>query len=136
MFRTSIIKSARSIAAPRYFSASALRMAEGATGSGSSRPTGTAGGDAFTKREAASEELYIRQEEKAKYVQLGTVDDTTRLHTIRTLAVRIQGIFLTADRLMAIKEKLRMQRQHMDDLDKHIDDVIRESEASGQGEQK
>jgi hypothetical protein len=24
--------------------------------------------DAFTKREAASEELYIRQEEKAKYV--------------------------------------------------------------------
>lgn len=76
--------------------------------------------DAFTKREAASEELYIRQEEKAKYVQLGTVDDTTRLHTIRTLAVRIQGIFLTADRLMAIKEKLRMQRQHMDDLDKHM----------------
>merc|ERR1712137_169080 len=104
MLRTSIIKSARSIAAPRYFSASALRMAEGATGSGSSRPTGTAGGDAFTKREAASEELYIRQEEKAK--------------------------------LMGIKEKLRMQRQHMDDLDKHIDDVIRESEASGQGEQK
>jgi len=44
MLRTSIIKSARSIAAPRYFSASALRMAEGATGSGSSRPTGSAGG--------------------------------------------------------------------------------------------
>ncbi|EFQ94659.1 hypothetical protein P3342_013571 [Pyrenophora teres f. teres] len=104
MLRTSIIKSARSIAAPRYFSASALRMAEGATGSGASRPKGAAGGDAFTKREAASEELYIRQEEKAK--------------------------------LLAIKEKLKQQRQHMEDLDKHIDDVIRESEASGQGEQK
>ncbi|CBX97858.1 similar to ATPase inhibitor [Plenodomus lingam JN3] len=66
MLRTQIIKSARSFAAPRYFSASALRMAEGATGSGTSRPTGSAGGDAFTKREAAAEELYIRQEEKAK----------------------------------------------------------------------
>lgn len=96
MLRTSIIKRARAVAAPRYFSASALRMAEGATGSGTSRPTGSAGGsvhhtiincvlcggfnwihqnkqklttysDAFTKRESAAEELYVRQEEKAKY---------------------------------------------------------------------
>ncbi|KAG9200178.1 hypothetical protein G6514_007532 [Epicoccum nigrum] len=104
MLRTSIIKSARAVAAPRYFSASALRMAEGSTGSGASRPTGSLGGDAFTKREAAAEELYIRQEEKAK--------------------------------LLAIKEKLKQQRQHIEDLDKHIDDVIREGEASGQGEQK
>ncbi|EUC34538.1 hypothetical protein COCVIDRAFT_114928 [Bipolaris victoriae FI3] len=104
MLRTSIIKSARSIAAPRYFSASALRLTEGATGSGTSRPTGTAGGDAFTKREAAAEELYIRQEEKAK--------------------------------LLGIKAKLRQQREHMDELDKHIDQVIKEAEASGQGEQK
>jgi len=44
MFRTSIIKSARAVAAPRYFSASALRMAEGATGSAASRATGSAGG--------------------------------------------------------------------------------------------
>jgi hypothetical protein len=79
-------------------------MTAGATGSGASRPTGSAGGDAFTKREAASEELYIRQEEKAK--------------------------------LLAIKEKLKQQRKHMEDLDKHIDDVIAESERSGQGEQK
>ena len=76
--------------------------------------------DAFTKREAASEELYIRQEEKAKYVHLGTMDDNTRLQTICRLAVKIQGILLTVDRLMGIKEKLRMQRQHMDDLDKHM----------------
>ncbi|KAH7086551.1 mitochondrial ATPase inhibitor, IATP-domain-containing protein [Paraphoma chrysanthemicola] len=104
MLRTSIIKSARSVAAPRYFSFAARRMAEGATGSGSSRPTGQVGGDAFTKREAAAEELYIRQEEKAK--------------------------------LLAIKEKLKQQRQHIEDLDKHIDDVINEGRQSGQGEQK
>ncbi|KAF1831302.1 hypothetical protein BDW02DRAFT_505584 [Decorospora gaudefroyi] len=104
MLRTSIIKSARAVVAPRYFSVSALRMTEGATGSAASRPTGSAGGDAFTKREAASEELYIRQEERAK--------------------------------LLAIKAKLKQQRQHMEDLDKHIDDVIKESEASGQGESK
>lgn len=33
--------------------------------------------DAFTKREAAAEELYIRQEEKAKYVHLCTLHDAT-----------------------------------------------------------
>ncbi|KAH7390887.1 mitochondrial ATPase inhibitor, IATP-domain-containing protein [Phaeosphaeria sp. MPI-PUGE-AT-0046c] len=104
MLRTSIIKSARSVAAPRYFSVAARRFAEGSTGSGASRAGGIAAGDAFTKREAANEELYIRQEEKAK--------------------------------LLAIKEKLKQQRKHIEDLDKHIDDVIKEGEASGQGEQK
>ncbi|KAF1914290.1 mitochondrial ATPase inhibitor, IATP-domain-containing protein [Ampelomyces quisqualis] len=103
MLRSSIIKSARSVAAPRYFSSAARRFAEGATGSGSSRATGSAGGDAFTKRESAAEELYIRQEEKAK--------------------------------LLAIQEKLKQQRQHIDDLDKHIQEVIKEGEQSGQGEQ-
>ncbi|KAL5119691.1 ATPase inhibitor [Pleosporales sp. CAS-2024a] len=98
MLRTSIIKSARSVAAPRYFSVAARRMAEGATGSGASRPTGSAGGqvyevrfsasDAFTKRESAQEELYIRQEERAK--------------------------------LLAIQQKLRQQREHMEELDEHM----------------
>ena len=37
--------------------------------------------DAFTKREAAAEELYIRQEEKAKYAHLYTLDDATPRHT-------------------------------------------------------
>ncbi|KAF1851469.1 uncharacterized protein K460DRAFT_35244 [Cucurbitaria berberidis CBS 394.84] len=104
MLRTSIIKSARAFAAPRYFSTSTLRMTAGATGSASSRPTGSAGGDAFTKRESAAEELYIRQEEKAK--------------------------------LFAIKQKLQRQREHLEELDKHIDDVIKQGEASGQGESK
>lgn len=41
-------------------------MGAGDTGSGFSRPTGQAGGDAFTKREHAQEELYIRQQEVEK----------------------------------------------------------------------
>ncbi|KAJ4366223.1 ATPase inhibitor [Neocucurbitaria cava] len=79
-------------------------MSEGATGSGSSRATGSAGGDSWTKREAAAETKYIREEEQAK--------------------------------LKALKEKLKAQRKHLDDLDQHLDDVIKESNASGQGEQK
>ncbi|CAO2657961.1 Nn.00g072210.m01.CDS01 [Neocucurbitaria sp. VM-36] len=102
MLRTSIIKSARALAAPRYFSTSTLRMTAGATGSAASRATGSQGGDSWTKRETAAEELYIRQEEKAK--------------------------------LLALKEKVKAQRAHLDDLEKHIDDVV--NEHSGQGEQK
>jgi len=45
-------------------------MAAGDTGSGASRSGGEAAGDAFTKREKASEELWIRKEEKAKLLQL------------------------------------------------------------------
>jgi hypothetical protein len=44
MLRTSIIKTARSVAAPRYFSVVARRYAEGSTGSGASRAGGSAAG--------------------------------------------------------------------------------------------
>ncbi|KAL1624633.1 ATPase inhibitor [Neofusicoccum ribis] len=43
-------------------------MAAGDTGS--TRSGGEKAGDAFTKREAAQEELYIRQEEKRKLLAL------------------------------------------------------------------
>ncbi|CUS12098.1 unnamed protein product [Tuber aestivum] len=43
---------------------------EGATGSGITRPGGEAAGDAFTKREKANEDLYVRAQEKAKLLQL------------------------------------------------------------------
>lgn len=69
-------------------------MAGGDTGSGSSRPSGERAGDAFTRREAASEELYIRQEEKAK--------------------------------LMAIREKLAAQKKHIEELDRHIQDLTKD----------
>ncbi|KAF2839289.1 hypothetical protein M501DRAFT_1016371 [Patellaria atrata CBS 101060] len=66
MMRTSIIRSIRPLQATRALSTTARAMTEGATGSGSSRPGGMRSGDAFSKREHASEELYIRAEEKQK----------------------------------------------------------------------
>lgn len=47
------------------FSAGARRMAEGETRGG-----GGAQGDAFSKREKASEDLYVRQQEQEKLQQL------------------------------------------------------------------
>jgi hypothetical protein len=40
--------------------------------------------DAFTKRESASEELYIRQEERAKYVQNSDLQWHTNTHSTCT----------------------------------------------------
>ncbi|ORY14180.1 mitochondrial ATPase inhibitor, IATP-domain-containing protein [Clohesyomyces aquaticus] len=65
MLRSAIIKTARPLASRRLLSTSAKAMS-GETGSGFSRPGGVRSGDAFTKRETASEEMYIREEEKAK----------------------------------------------------------------------
>ena len=48
----------------RTFSVAARRMAEGDTGA--TRSGGQAQGDAFTKREQASEDYYVKQEEKKK----------------------------------------------------------------------
>lgn len=48
----------------RTFSMSALRAAEGDTGA--TRSGGSAQGDAFTKRETASEDYYVREQEKQK----------------------------------------------------------------------
>jgi len=45
-------------------------MAEGDTGSGSSRIGGSKAGDAFTRREKASEEKWIKDEEKRKLLEL------------------------------------------------------------------
>ncbi|KAF2206058.1 hypothetical protein GQ43DRAFT_436485 [Delitschia confertaspora ATCC 74209] len=66
MLRTSIIKS---VSSKRLLSTSARLMA-GETGSGFSRPAGDKAGDAFTRRERANEEMYIRQEEKQKLLAI------------------------------------------------------------------
>ncbi|KAF2006611.1 hypothetical protein P154DRAFT_422010 [Amniculicola lignicola CBS 123094] len=42
----------------------------GETGSGSSRAGGEKAGDAFTRRETAAEELYIRAEERQKLLAI------------------------------------------------------------------
>ncbi|KAI9817236.1 MAG: hypothetical protein M1827_001349 [Pycnora praestabilis] len=67
-------------------------MAEGSTGG--SRAGGEASGDAFTKREKANEDFYVKQKEKEK--------------------------------LLLLKKKLQEQRAHLDELDKHIEDLTKE----------
>lgn len=52
----------------RTFSATAITSAEGDTGS--QRPGGAASGDAFTSREKASEDLYVRQQLQSKVDKL------------------------------------------------------------------
>jgi len=52
----------------RPFSLVARRMAEG--DAGATRSGGAAQGDAFTKREQASEDYYVRQQEKDKLAKL------------------------------------------------------------------
>jgi hypothetical protein len=77
--------------------------------------------DAFTKREAAAEELYIRQEEKAKYVY-ESAGNSHNPHTFSSPRCREKELTRadTLHRLLAIQEKLKQQRQHIDDLDKHM----------------
>ncbi|KAF2450865.1 hypothetical protein P171DRAFT_479928 [Karstenula rhodostoma CBS 690.94] len=69
MLRTSVIKASRLPATTRSFSSS-LRVFAGETGSGASRPGGSRSGDAFTKRETAAEEMYIKQEERARLLAI------------------------------------------------------------------
>ena len=57
-----------SITSTRTFSAAARKMAEGDTGS--TRSGGAAQGDAFTKREQANEDYYVREQEKKKLADL------------------------------------------------------------------
>lgn len=56
----------RTLLAARTFSTTARSMSEGATGSGASRAGGIAKGDAYTKREKANEDFYVREKEKEK----------------------------------------------------------------------
>ena len=52
----------------RSFSAAPFRMAEGDTGA--PRSGGAAQGDAFTKREQASEDFYVKEQEKRKLEEM------------------------------------------------------------------
>ncbi|KKA31107.1 hypothetical protein TD95_000561 [Thielaviopsis punctulata] len=67
MIRSAVSKSALRAAVPRAFSTSARVMNAGDTGA----PPKTGGqGDAFQRREKASEDYAIRQREKEKLLQL------------------------------------------------------------------
>ncbi|EFQ99718.1 hypothetical protein MGYG_02731 [Nannizzia gypsea CBS 118893] len=77
--------------ATRSFSVAAVRMTEGSTGA--PRSGGSHSGDAWTKKESAEENLYMRKKEHEK--------------------------------LLALKEKLKQQRAHLDELDAHIDELTK-----------
>jgi len=62
----------------RSFSVAAIRSAEGDTGA--ARSGGAASGDSFSKREAASENLFIRQKEKESLQKLKEKLQTQRAH--------------------------------------------------------
>jgi hypothetical protein len=80
--------------------------------------------DAFTKRETAAEELYIRQEEKAKYVYEplanASIPASFTFPTKEQMGNWWRDCADGIIRLLAIKEKLKQQRQHIEDLDKHM----------------
>lgn len=62
-----IVRASRNLTrSSRLFSTSVRTMAEGDTGSGASRAGGMAQGDAFSKREKANEDQYMRQQELMK----------------------------------------------------------------------
>lgn len=63
-----IARTVRSTPSVRSFSIAARRMAGGDTGA--TRSGGAAQGDAFTKREKANEDYYVRDQERQKLEQL------------------------------------------------------------------
>jgi len=63
----------------------------GETGSGSSRVGGERAGDAFTKRESAQEEIWVREEEKRKLAELRAKLDAQEKH-IKDLKNSIDGM--------------------------------------------
>ena len=68
--RTTLLRTTRTTTPStlRAFSMSGVRAAEGDTGA--PRSGGAASSDSFTKREAANEDMYVKQQEKAKLEQL------------------------------------------------------------------
>ncbi|RMZ89148.1 hypothetical protein DV736_g3636, partial [Chaetothyriales sp. CBS 134916] len=97
MLRTQTVKLFR--AGPslkRSFTITGLRAAEGDVGG--VRSGGSASSDAFSRREQASENKFIREKE--------------------------------LESLKKLKEKLAVQRKHLDELDKHIEEL--ESERKGE----
>ncbi|KAF2668489.1 hypothetical protein BT63DRAFT_479897 [Microthyrium microscopicum] len=64
MLRTTFARSIRTFTTARPL------MAAGDTGAGAGRPTGAAGGDAFTKREKGQEDMWVKNEERQKLMAL------------------------------------------------------------------
>lgn len=90
--------------------------------------------DAFNKREKANEDYYVRQKEREKSVEstpLSTKPSSRSSAGLQSLATQVpwsEGsllqscllMILVLSRLVALKEKLRQQRQHLDELEQHM----------------
>ncbi|CZT14661.1 related to H+-transporting ATP synthase inhibitor precursor, mitochondrial [Ramularia collo-cygni] len=87
----SIARTVRSTPSVRSFSIAARRMAGGDTGA--TRSGGAAQGDAFTKREKANEDLFVREQEKHKLEQLKKKiqDQESALEKDRAEAEKLSG---------------------------------------------
>ncbi|KUL88414.1 hypothetical protein ZTR_05469 [Talaromyces verruculosus] len=72
MFRNAVarplLRANQRLVATRSFSVASVRMGEGDTGA--PRAGGVAAGDSFTKREAAQENLYVKEKELQKLREL------------------------------------------------------------------
>ncbi|KAM5496146.1 ATPase inhibitor [Microsporum canis] len=90
--------------ATRSFSVAAVRMTEGSTGA--PRPGGEHSGDIWTKKGSAEENLYMKKKEHENSIGGGVGS-------------------LTLARLLILKEKLKQQRAHLDELDAHIDSITK-----------
>ncbi|OAP58954.1 hypothetical protein AYL99_06251 [Fonsecaea erecta] len=118
MLRTQVIKLARASAAPsvrRSFSITAVRASEGDTGA--PRYGGSAAGDAFTRREQASETKFIREKEMERYFPLEQ----------KVFCKWLTCAFASNNSLRKLKEKLAQQRKHLDELDEHIQELERDA---------
>ncbi|KIW89029.1 uncharacterized protein Z519_10514 [Cladophialophora bantiana CBS 173.52] len=128
MLRTQVVKLARASAASsirRSFSITAIRASEGDTGA--PRYGGSAAGDAFTRREQASETKFIREKEMERCVPVFGVEKE-RFDTLRLIYE-----YDLHNSLRKLKEKLAQQRKHLDELDAHIQEL--EKDAGGEDPQ-
>jgi hypothetical protein len=69
--------------------------------------------DSFTKREAAQENLYVKEKEMQKYAYIP-------LHTLYKPIQWLINFFFPSNRLKELKAKLKEQRKYLDELDKHM----------------
>ncbi|KAL2111480.1 hypothetical protein VUR80DRAFT_9970 [Thermomyces stellatus] len=93
MFRTTIAKApfrAPAAFAPRAFTTTARAMSDGDNSSGAPLRTGGQG-DAFSRREQASEDMAIRQREKERLLELRKKLDEQQAH-LKKLADHIDEI--------------------------------------------
>ncbi|KAJ5084877.1 hypothetical protein NUU61_009456 [Penicillium alfredii] len=120
-----ILRAAASPKLLRPFSAAPSVMGEGDLGSPKTRGF-LSEKDQFTRREAAQEAMYIRQQEIEKYALLCDLALSLESFSVYLWMFVLFKPWLTpSGRLNRLREKLKEQRRHMDELDKHIEEFTK-----------